>query len=101
MSQSQQWLRKILYYMLHLIFGGNQAYTFKPGDSVLVIEIGKDFVKYFKLTKPEEHVTKGKPITNGKQLENYQKQSNYGGTFLNVKSLMPPSSSSDHSIQII
>ncbi|KAG2382344.1 hypothetical protein C9374_005546 [Naegleria lovaniensis] len=73
--------RRILYYLLSLFFGGNKSYQFRPGDSVLVIEVGKDYVKYFKLTKPttQKH--------SDKYLEHKQHVSS--GTYLNMRSLLP------------
>ena len=93
-NNSRPWFGKILYYMLHLIFGSSSAYSFRPGDSVLVIEVGKDFVKYFKLTKPEK-------IKSIKSLSKLKNQEENGGTFLNVRSLLPPKEQSSSNIHQI
>ncbi|KAF0981049.1 hypothetical protein FDP41_012837 [Naegleria fowleri] len=78
--------RKILYYLLSLFFGGNKSYQFRPGDSVLVIEVGKDYVKYFKLTKPTTQQQSSLSTPSHKYLE----QDSRSGTYLNMKSLLPP-----------
>jgi len=72
--------RRVLFWMLSFLFGSNQSYRIRPGDSVLVIEVGKDFIKYFKLTKPKD----------GKLNERSLKEES--GIYLNMKSLLPPPS---------
>ncbi|KAL9646656.1 hypothetical protein ABK040_010768 [Willaertia magna] len=55
MWSSSLWMKKLIVWLLSFFFGGgrsNSSSSFLPGDSVLVIEMNKNYVKYFKLTKP-------------------------------------------------
>lgn len=39
-------------WIMRLFFASSKEYRILPGDTILVIEVAKEYVKYFKMIKP-------------------------------------------------